>query len=139
MEIDAVKMGRALIDEAIRLISEKDEKSTLIERHFLIDEAWNDFESEPQPILMGKGLCQVLSAGEVICPPIQNCNCPEGMLQYLPDFTFPERRTAMNYEEYAARRIAKKEAQIAEEKAKAQPNAERIKRLENDLWMLRNG
>ena len=39
MEIDAVKMGRALIDEAIRLISEKDEKSTLIERHFLIDEA----------------------------------------------------------------------------------------------------
>ncbi|MBQ3927235.1 MAG: hypothetical protein II710_01165 [Clostridia bacterium] len=61
MEIDAVKMGRALIDEAVRLISEKDEKSTLIERHFLIDEAWNDFESEPQPILMGKGLCQVLS------------------------------------------------------------------------------
>ena len=49
------------VDTAIRLLREKPQESTLVERYFLIDEAWKATESLPQPLQQGKGLYYVLS------------------------------------------------------------------------------
>ncbi len=47
------------VRKAEKLIREKPVNSTWTERIFLLDEAWDKFAGEPQPILMGHGLAYV--------------------------------------------------------------------------------
>jgi len=49
------------INEAITLLREKSVESTLVERNFLLYEAWDKVMELPQPLQMGKGLYYVLS------------------------------------------------------------------------------
>ena len=44
----------------------------------------------------------------------------------------------IDWEDYAAERIAKKKALIEKEKAKEHPDELRIRMLEADIWMLEN-
>ncbi len=60
MENDLQKATES-IKHAIALLREKDVKSTLVERLFLLDDAWERYKHEPQPIIQGKGLYDVLS------------------------------------------------------------------------------
>ena len=48
------------IETAVRLLREKPQESTLVERYFLIDQAYLAYPNEPQPIQQGKGLYYVL-------------------------------------------------------------------------------
>ncbi len=57
------------IDTAVRLLREKPQESSLVERYFLIDEAWRTYESLPQPLQMGKGLYDVLSRASLPIEP----------------------------------------------------------------------
>ena len=52
--------ARISIDNIIPLLREKPQESTLVERYFLIDEAWEAYRDCPQPIQQGKGLYYVL-------------------------------------------------------------------------------
>ena len=56
----SAQKARISIDTAIRLLREKPQESTLVERYFLIDEAWAAHADEPQPLQQGKGLYDVL-------------------------------------------------------------------------------
>jgi len=42
------------------------------------------------------------------------------------------------YEDYAAKRIQRKQELLKEEKAKEQPDETRIRMLEADIWVLQN-
>lgn len=59
--MDNRQKAQKSIDEAIALLREKPLKSTLVERYFLLYEAWDQVMNLPQPIQMGKGLYYVLS------------------------------------------------------------------------------
>ena len=59
--MDNLQKAQKSIDEAIALLREKPLKSTLVERYFLLYEAWDQVMELPQPIQMGKGLYYVLS------------------------------------------------------------------------------
>ena len=61
IEKNACENGRWLIKKAVRLIGEKDERSTLTERLFLSKEAWDAYADLPQPLMMGRGLGYILS------------------------------------------------------------------------------
>jgi len=52
--------ARRSLDEAIKLLREKPVNSTLVERYFLLYEAWDKYAELPQPIIQGKGLFYVL-------------------------------------------------------------------------------
>ena len=52
--------ARLSIVEAIRSLREKPSNSTLVERYFLLYEAWDMVEGLPQPLQMGEGLRYVL-------------------------------------------------------------------------------
>ena len=47
-------------EEAIKLLREKPFESTLVERYFLLYEAWDKVKDLPQPLQLGKGLFYVL-------------------------------------------------------------------------------
>lgn len=49
------------VGEAARLLREKPQESTLVERYFLLDEAWAQLRDLPQPLQQGRGLAYVLS------------------------------------------------------------------------------
>lgn len=49
------------VEEAIRLLREKPYNSTLVERYFLLYEAWDALANEPQALQVGKGLYYTLS------------------------------------------------------------------------------
>lgn len=49
------------IEQAIALLRQKDTRSTLVERYFLLYEAWDRVADLPQPLAMGEGLYEVLS------------------------------------------------------------------------------
>jgi len=49
------------LDEAIFLLRNKSPESTLVERYFLLYEAWDMVKDLPQPLQLGKGLYFVLS------------------------------------------------------------------------------
>ena len=57
------------IDTAVRLLREKPQESTLVERYFLIDEAYLAYPGEPQPIQQGKGLYYVLDRASLPIEP----------------------------------------------------------------------
>ena len=48
-------------EEAIKLLREKPFESTLVERYFLLYEAWDKVKDLPQPLQLGKGLSYVLN------------------------------------------------------------------------------
>lgn len=48
------------IETAVRMLREKPVNSTLVERHFLLYEAWDKYADLPHPLMMGKGLTYVL-------------------------------------------------------------------------------
>ncbi len=48
------------IETAIRLLREKPVNSTLVERHFLLYEAWDKFADFPHPLMLGHGLSYIL-------------------------------------------------------------------------------
>ncbi len=52
--------ARRSLDEATKLIREKPINSTLVERYFLLYEAWDEYAELHQPIIQGKGLFYVL-------------------------------------------------------------------------------
>ncbi len=58
-----------LIQEAIHLLREKPFESTLVERYFLLDEAWDAVKDLPQPLQLGKGLAYVLSKASLPITP----------------------------------------------------------------------
>lgn len=53
--------ARLSIEEAIRLLREKSHESTLVERYFLLYEAWDALADEVQALQVGKGLYYMLS------------------------------------------------------------------------------
>lgn len=57
------------VDEAITLLREKSPESTLVERYFLLYQAWDTVVNLPQPLQMGKGLYYVLSNASL---PVKN-------------------------------------------------------------------
>ena len=57
------------IESAIRLLREKPQESTLVERYFLIDEAWEAYGDQPQPVQQGKGLYYVLDRASLPIEP----------------------------------------------------------------------
>ena len=67
METNCTRMARRQLTEALRLLREKPEISTLVERAFLLDEAYLKYKDLPQPLLQGKG---VLYAVRRCCLPV---------------------------------------------------------------------
>ena len=66
-----------------------------------------------------------------------------GNMQTTKQSHRPERRNTMidwtsYYEDYAAKRIQRKQELLAEEKAKEKPDETRIRMLEADIWILQN-
>ena len=59
--MDNRQKAQKSIDEAIALLREKPIESTLVERYFLLYEAWDLVIGLPQPLQQGKGLYHVLS------------------------------------------------------------------------------
>ena len=59
--MDNCEKAQKSIAEAATLIREKSPDSTLVERYFLLYEAWDMVEDLPQALQMGKGLYYVLS------------------------------------------------------------------------------
>ncbi len=55
-----IQKARLSLDEATKLIREKPINSTLVERYFLLYEAWDKYEDLPQPLAAGRGLYYVL-------------------------------------------------------------------------------
>ncbi|MBR6411097.1 MAG: hypothetical protein IKS35_06920, partial [Clostridia bacterium] len=56
MERNCTLMAGRQLAEALRLLREKPETSSLIERTFLLDEAYRKYKDLPQPLIQGKGL-----------------------------------------------------------------------------------
>ena len=64
-----IQKAKLSIESAIRLLREKPQESTLVERYFLIDEAWAAHRDEPQPLQQGKGLYYVLDRASLPIAP----------------------------------------------------------------------
>ncbi len=67
--LTAVQKAAISMDTAIRLLREKPQESTLVERYFLLDEAYLAYETLPQPLQQGKGLYDVLDRASLPIAP----------------------------------------------------------------------
>ena len=57
------------LKEAIRLLREKPQESALVERYFLLDDAWGQVRDLPQPLQQGEGLAYVLARASLPIEP----------------------------------------------------------------------
>ena len=71
--------------EAMDLLLHKSPQSTLTERWFLLDEACERFQSEPQPLMLGKGLRYILERASL---PVRPCDILLG--RYVDRVPTPE-------------------------------------------------
>jgi len=57
------------LKKAVRLLREKPQESALVERYFLLDDAWEQVRDLPQPLQQGEGLAYVLARASLPIEP----------------------------------------------------------------------
>lgn len=63
--MELLQKAQKSLEEASFLLRYKDPHSTMVERYFLLYEAWDMVEGLPQALQMGKGLYHMLSHASV--------------------------------------------------------------------------